>query len=422
MRIPPAALAVVLLLTSPLPAEEAVLPDGRRLPGALALRGGSLQFQPSRGGAPLAMEQIDSVRFDATPPPVRLPLVHQVLLRDGQRLTGEFLGLDERSVRFRPAWGSPCTLPRAAVAAIAQPANLATIFVEDFDDGLRAWTTAGSPECGDREHTSGRRALRLSAGQSAAYALPHALEAGRVGVNVLDRPGARGHVDFVFQTPEESHNLRVTVGEGPGGSARVELPNGVRWGSRAAQPGGWRRLVVDFSAGKLRVLLDDFVLYASLRHGPGGPLRQVRLAYAGEGSGELWFDDFQVARRVEGLPRPDGDPTQDEVWCRSGDQLFGTVPRADRRAIELHARFGKQAYTWADVRGIWLKREPFAARALPGEQVRLGLHATDGFEPDQLDGVVQELAEKRLVLRHTLLGDLAVPREWLGQLKRLPPE
>jgi hypothetical protein len=425
MRILPAAVAAVFLLTPVLRAEEAILLDGRRLGGVMVLRAGSLQFQPPRGAAPLAMEQVRFVRFDSSSPPVvRFPLVHQVLLRDGQRLTGELLGLDEREVRIRSTWSAPLALPRAAVAAVVQAPALLPVFVDEFEDGLEAWAIAGSPQCDEREHASGRRSLLLDGtGQSATFALPHALEAGRVGVNFLGPPAGpdvRGHVDLVFQTPDGSQRIRLSLPAGAGDLARVELPNHVRWGTVAPRSAGWRRLVADFTPRDFRVLLDDLVLYASQRQGPEGPLREVRLVRDGNGAGELRFDDFQLARRVAVLPHPEGDAAQDELWLSSGDQLFGAIPRADRRSIEFEARFGKQTLSWAKVRGIWLRRQPFTALAPAREQVRIRLHPIYGFDPDQFDGVVRELDGKRLGLRHPLLGDLAVPRQWLRQVGGRP--
>jgi hypothetical protein len=426
------ALAAACLLPASLPADEAVLLDGRRLPGELVTGpGGSLQFRPARGGANLTLDQLAFVRFPSSSPlPSRFPLVHQIVLRDGQRLTGEFLGIDERSVRLRTGWSGPLTLPRAAVAAVVQPRSLMTTFVDDFEDGLVAWTTTGQPTCGDREHTSGHRGLCLDAsGQSAAYTLSVPLEAGQAAINFLDvdvSPGVRGQLELVFQSPNGPQSLRMTAVDGASKAATVEWPTGIRSGTRAAQVGGWRRLRVEFSPALLQVLVDDLVLYSSRRQGPGGPLREVRIVresggkQAGGAKTEIWFDDFGLARRVQELARPDGGANKDELWLLSGDQLFGSIPRADRRTIELQARFGKQSRTWAEVRGIWLRQEPWTAPPAAGGQVRMRLSQLDGLEPDQLDGMVAVLEPKRLVLRHDLLGDLTMPREWVQRLERRP--
>jgi hypothetical protein len=417
------ALTAASLLSAQLRADEAVLPDGRRLAGELVLgRDGRLRFQPAREAEALPITRVEQVRFPAVTVPPRFPLMHQVVLRDWQRLTGELLGLDGQAVRLQTDWAGPATFPRSAVAAVVQTPGFVTAFVDDFENDLRAWTLTGQPVRDEREHTSARSGLLLTAaGQSATYILPSPLEAGRVGLNFLDAevsPGVHGRVVFVFQTPNGSRELRVTVVDGDGKAAGVELPNRVRWGTRAARTGGWRRLRVEFSADSLEVLVDDLVLFAGRGRGPGGPLRQCRVVREGgkNSGGQLWFDDWNVARRVEDLPHPEGDPGQDEVWLASGDQLFGSVPKADRRAIELHARFGNRSMSWAEVRGLWLREAKFSAPVIPGEQVRLRLRPVDGFEPDRLDGVVESLDRERLVLRHALLGKVVLPRERLHRL------
>src|SRR6516165_1396503 len=83
------------LLAAPAAADEARLPDGRRMTGALALAAGRLTFTPTDGGAPLPIEKVAFVQLNGpSPAPFRAGVVRRVVLRDGERFTGEWLGLD----------------------------------------------------------------------------------------------------------------------------------------------------------------------------------------------------------------------------------------------------------------------------------------------------------------------------------------
>src|SRR5438128_1157923 len=108
-------------------ADEAVWPDGQRVEGDLSTDGqGRVLFQP--------LGQLDHVRF----PSARLPLAraaapYRVLLRGGQYLTGELVGLDSDKVHLRTAWSDLLSIPRAAVTAVNHAPGFVTVFVDDFE-------------------------------------------------------------------------------------------------------------------------------------------------------------------------------------------------------------------------------------------------------------------------------------------------
>jgi hypothetical protein len=118
-------------------------------------------------------------------------------------------------------------------------------------------------------------------------------------------------------------------------------------------------------------------------------------------------------------PHPPGDPEQDEIWLRSGDQVFGTLLEADRQAIELRGRFGRRSFAWSEVRGLFLRRPVLPPQTTAGEHVRLGVRSGLGAEDDQLTGTVQTLDDRRLVLRHAVLGEVAIDRARLSWLSWL---
>jgi hypothetical protein len=353
-------------------------------------------------------------------------MVHQARLTDDQRLTGELLVLDADGLRLRTPWAERLAVPRSCLEGVTQLPGRLLIRDEGFEDGLKVWKVSGSPAFSDKHHTSGQHSLVLAApGQSAAYALPLPLPAGRLGVNFLGpetAAGARWQVEAEFQGPGEPRRVRVTIA-GEGDSYDVSAPTPRDEGVRVPRKPGWHRLVVEFGERALLVTVDDALLWFS-RRGPGGPLRQVRLFCAAAGGkaeprGAVAFDDLTLERSVAVLPGPAEEEGQDDVWLASGDQLFGQVLRADRRGIDLQAAFGRRSFSWAEVRGVFPQRTPRAPQTTEGEHVRVWLRPAEGTEPDELEAVLVGLDDRRLTLRHPGLGDLEVPRARLQRLRPL---
>jgi hypothetical protein len=340
-----------------------------------------------------------------------------------QRLTGELLALDARELGVRTPWRDRLTVPRGALVSVTSLTGKLILCDEDFENGLKAWTVTGAPKLTDSQHTSGEHGLLFdAAGQSAAYAPTVPPEAGSMGVNfhVPDGPaGARWQVEAAFRTAAGLKVVRVTVADETDAYA-VESPTPCDEGIRVARQPGWHRLAVDFSPTGLLVTVDDAVLWYSREKGPGGPLREVRLACAagkGAARGAVTFDEFTLARAVDVPPHPADASEQDEVWLASGDQLFGRLTRLERRGLDLEGRFGKRSYSWAEVRGAFLQRSEAAPATTEGAHVRVWLRPAAGSEPDELEGVLRVLDERRLTLRHPALGDLDIERSRLLRVK-----
>jgi hypothetical protein len=159
--------------------------------------------------------------------------------------------------------------------------------------------------------------------------------------------------------------------------------------------------------------MDDAVLWYSRQKGPGGPLREVRLlCSAGKGTvhGAIAFDEFTITHTAEVLRRPTDTSTEDEMWMMSGDQLFGRLLRLDRHEVAWEGRYGKRSASWADVRGVFPQRPVLPTTTTEGAQVRVWLRPARGNEPDELHGVVRAFDERKLTLRHAVLGDLEIER------------
>jgi hypothetical protein len=411
-------LTLAPLLCASAAADEAILLDGRRLAGTLQLDSGNrLLFKPATPGPTLPLDQLHQVRLlDGAAPPCLGGTVHHVDLADGQRLTGELLDLDAKELRLRTPWAATVALSRQVVRAITQPRGFLTFLEEDFEGGLGAWKLTGAPRLDERQHVSGKHSLLLDRpGQAAAFVLAQPLPAGRAALCFFDsgkEGGAPWHVDFQFGRAGTPSLLTVAATD----TTYEMQPRGA---TRLPRRGGWHGLVVEFGPERVLVTVDDQVLWSGRFAHAGLALNGVRLrcgARPDQATGAVWFDDFTLARPVPDLRREDADPRQDEVWLDSGDQLLGTVVRADRHRVELEARFGKRTLPWGTVRGLFLRqgKEP-AAKAGAG-LVRVWLRAARGTQADQLVGQVRGLSDSRLTLRHALLGEVSIERTWLRRI------
>jgi hypothetical protein len=397
-------------LAAPVSADEAWLRDGRRLAGSLTLSEGRARFA-QRSGDPLSAEAVRRVVLAATdPPPVRIGDGRQLLLYDGQRLTGEFLELNE-VLRFRTGWAERLDMPRAGVAAVTTLPGWRLRFRDDFAD-LRAWETQGKPSL-----QSAPTAVVLSAGgQGATYILGRPLATGRVSINFEEHERPRGgtwRLEAVFRNGAGAVNvIKVTVAGG-GDSYGTDVP-GLR-GEALAVPRtpGPHRLCVQFKSSSLRIVCDDQVLWYTLDSGPPGSLRQVRLVCEGGKetiAGSIAWSACCIEEAVHEVPRPPADPGQDEVRLDCGDQLFGRVLRGDPYSVVFEGRFGKRTLPWAHLQGCYLRRATLPAHTSEGAQVRLLIDSGLVAEKDVIEGVMLSVDDRTVMLRHGLLGELRLPR------------
>lgn len=414
---------VLLLLLGLAPtagADEAVFKDGSTVSGTLELdANGRLRFAPTANGTPITFSDCRQVRLAEAPvPPAWFGSPLRFVLHRDQFLTGELMGFEDKQVTVRTAWCDKLVIPRHALVSITQLPNFITIQHEDFEGKLTGWRLMGEPSFSDALHTSGSKALLLTKpGQSAAYALPAPLAAGRVAVNFCasdDPHDARWLMEAEFTDTR----VRVSLA-GPGHTAEVVgLPGK---GSHLPASPGWHRLEVDFTASRLAVLVDDLVLWASTPDARPGPLRQVRLLCESAGEdkkpqGGVAFDDFALMQAVDELPRPPGDPTKDEIWLVSGDQLFGKIERLDPKTIAWRGALGERTLNWSEVRAVVPRRIAPPPRTGEGERVRVRLR-WGNRDFDELEGVVVSLDKNRLVLRHDQLGELTIDRVRLHEVR-----
>jgi hypothetical protein len=395
--------------------------DGRTTHGTLRLeKTGKLLFTPTTALKAIARDDLSEVRFDTESPIFRAAPGCLLYLTNGQQIAGVFLGLEKDHLLFHTAWADRLSVPRRGAVALTHLPGWQPVFVEDFRNKLSVRRVRGEPS------TSEGSVLLKKPGQSLSYILPTPIDAGRIGVNFREDgapTGARWSIEAVFAPKSSERVVRVSLaGEKELAVDSAGLEGTAQGLERAA---GWRRLRIEIGPGALRIMCDNDVLWYTLKQGPGGPLREIRLVCAESGKpalmpGGMAFGDFLVERSVPQRPRPPGEPDQDELWLAGGDQLFGDVLRADRTSVELKGRFGVRRYPWTSLRGWFLKRAKSPA-ITPGrgQAVRLSLHSGLRLALDVLEGELTAMDARHLTLNHPLLGRLAIPRSVVARLRPL---
>lgn len=425
---PTTFIIVCLCLLSTTRADEAVLPNGQRVRGELTSDGqGRLLFQSFGQQLPLPLARLHHVCFPLQRlAPLRAGAPFQVVLCDDQHLTGELLELGKEQVKLRTVWREALTIPRSAAAAVKQAPGFVTIVLDDFEKDLKSWRVKGVPRLSPARHVSGRQSLCFAGPGQAEYTLAAPLAAGRAGISFC--AGSRTtrlpcQIEAEFAASAGWSIVRV-LSDPQGGGYTAEVSGTAASNARLPRKEGWQRLELEFGQDQLVLSIDDAVLLSCRQPGSGGALRKIRLACIGlppgtSGGSEVYFDDFSLARAVPELKHPEGDSEQDEVWLVSGDQLFGKVVDATENKIHLHALFGLRTLPWSDVRGVYFRLSNPVTRKREQESVRVWLQPGTGLEPDILDGSVVLFDNRRLVLRHEVLGELEIDRKRLHRLQPL---
>lgn len=362
-------------------------------------------------------------------------------LWDGERISGQILDLNKDVLRLRTAWAARLELPRAAVASIDSLPGWRTMVDEDFRHkpsepaaNAAGLQFSGEPTFSDAEDGTTARALVLrAAGQSMTYNLrSHAprgneeIMAGRVGINFQERGqprGAQWTVELLYQKDEWTRRVTITVA-GDGEHYGVDAGGLMGTSRQVKRTPGWHRLIAQFRKHSLRLTCDDNVLWHNLDDGPGGRLQQVtvscqRLMEGQALRGAVAWTEFCIERAVDEHPQPLVETEQDAVRLLHDDQLFGRILHADRRALQIEGRFGKRSLPWTALSGCSFRRPAAPPKANEEAKSRLMIRSGLCEENDVLDGVITALDERRLVLRHALLGEVTLGRRRVREMRPL---
>ena len=184
---------------------------------------------------------------------------------------------------------------------------------------------------------------------------------------------------------------------------------------------GWRGLAIEHGNNNLRFFVDDFCLGESAVS-PGSNFEGIRIRTAvsdrrhapGKNENVLWIAGFSAGRQLPVMPFPKTDPTQDWLWLIHGEQLFGRIVSADRSAVVLDAKFGRQRLEWSRLRGIGFAGAP---AQLSVDEVEIHFRPTAGFSADCLRAKLLRWEDDKLVIRHAVLGVIAVERGCLEYIR-----
>jgi hypothetical protein len=165
----------------------------------------------------------------------------------------------------------------------------------------------------------------------------------------------------------------------------------------------WHLIQLDAANGEANLFVDDYFL------GRGAVPKDAQLAsirLSQTGSGSLWLGEFLLTARTPPPARTPGPRDLDEIWLATGDQVFGSIISADEREIIFKARFGKRTFPWKSVRGMFFGKQALS----PSHGVMVYIRSGPGVSADVLSGPIVDLNERRMLLRHDLLGEIAIER------------
>jgi hypothetical protein len=349
------------------------------------------------------------------------------------------LSVEENEVSLRAFGGARQVVPRAAVAALLQPAGLRLVAYEDFESRPILFEPA---RLDSSQAQSGRQSLVRRPGDNVStYILPRPIAAGRVDLEFYDtglvEPGDDWFIEYALGSRSDSAALRVLPGWSDAEyrcTVSGARPLAVERLSRSA---GWRRLTLLLDDREAVVLVDGQVLAA----GPPGTAltaihgglvadspveRRPRAEKKGEPAGAAsragWIDDVQIFERGDERPVPLNGQKTTLAWLGGGEELFGKVEAIDQRGIVLEGRFGRRRLPWSELRGVVFppERGP-AARQVEGliATIELAPIPGAGAAPnDSLVAALQSVSPQELHAEHPYLGTLRIP---VGEINRIVP-
>jgi hypothetical protein len=195
---------------------------------------------------------------------------------------------------------------------------------------------------------------------------------------------------------------------------------------RLARKPGWHRLSVRFGPDQTELAVDGNELATG--KGVARPLAEIRLASSSAGKATAppglagHFDDLRLSKLAEPVGGLEVDTAQDEARLAGGDQVFGTVQRADGSRVAMTAGGKETLLPWSEVSGLYFRRQAVAGRPVEGLLVRLEWRAAPGSDPrdlDQAEGALTAVSDAALTLATPYAGVLTIPRDRLRRLRVL---
>jgi len=240
--------------------------------------------------------------------------------------------------------------------------------------------------------------------------------AGRVGVTcrAAVTKERRVSLDLGFVRDGRPTTVQVEL-VGPGERFAVKAAGKPDHEGRIKRDAGHHRVSAEFDRDRLVVTVDEWVLWT--RDVGPGELKSLKLVCEGDGTEGAAIDAVLVARpEPVAEPRAWADLTADGVRSPDGDETYGSLTASGPAGVALEVRGKKLTLGWPDVAALAFRRGPVSEQPTRGEHVRVVIRTADGLR-DVLDGAVKAFDDKTPVLVHPILGELAVPRDRIEELR-----
>jgi hypothetical protein len=416
----------------PAPSRDALeRPDGHRIGGSF--RGDAkagFHFLPDDGSPAIPIEGPAEIALGGKGPSARagVPPV-QVVLGWDQRVSGQLVGLDATTIRLADGpGGRPTTVERPGALGLQQRPGEAIVLIDGFElmDPAR-WSHVGDPKVEPEPRLAGERSLRLGADGSAITAkLAEAVSQGRLELAYHDTDevvaGASWFVDLLFRGEGGPETVRAVLGWSEESLGVSSSGGPVLAVQRLARRTGWHRLEVRFGPDSTELAVDGDALARG--KGMTGPLVEVRIGTSLTGERPpakvaAHVDDFRLVRIASVVTSAETDPGQDEARLVGGDQVFGSIPRADPRDVTMIVLGSTIQLPWSQVAALHFRRTSRPSREVEGLLCRLEWRSAPGDDPrdlDQAEGALVRADSEAFALETPYAGTIVVPRDRLRKV------
>ncbi|CAN5187226.1 hypothetical protein BH10PLA2_BH10PLA2_18260 [soil metagenome] len=395
-------------------ADEAVLINGKRVPGELRIVNDKFQFIPANAEALLPSNQIDHVDVSKQQG-LRATVPHwwEASLVNGDRFGCHIDEIESTTFLCSSSWFQGLRIRRGAVRAFTRPGGWTPVLLEDLARDSRGWKET---------HDTGETTVPLGVGglslgpptKVLSFAPEKPIAFGRM-VLLLKDASASTISRWRLRVELESNQGLQTITVRWGANANVDVQaSGLAMRQQATTLDG-TAILLDFESGRefFRVQANGHLAAWTERSVKDVRLHKLSLesvdASPLDGTAKLMVQEFVVARRLDPLPRPPEHRELDEVWLESGDQLFGELRSLNSRELGVLSRNLPRRIGASQVRGLFPRQLPVHT----GPQApawRLKLLDPSGNEASTFTGVVKLWDAKTVVLEHALLGELRLPR------------
>ncbi len=406
--------AIVFLQAAPTRADEAVLLNGKLVPGTLRFGDGKLTFASIKPGELIPWSQIDRVEpARQSVSDLSIPFWWQARLINGDQFYCHVQEIESNAIVCDSSWFQNRRVRRGVVQALERPQGWCPLVLQDLGRDAHGWQE--TRETGETLTPVGLGGLALGPlTRGLQYAPDGPVPLGRIALVLKDTTG-NGGKRWRFRLELETDKGKQSVSLTFGANARVDLQSpGLELRHQNGQISG-STIVVDIDSGEasFRVQVNGQLVGWTETGLKNVRLRSLVLDAAPDapppdGTARLTLHEFALARRLEPIPRPPSHPELDEAWLESGDQIFGQFQSLSARELGLAMRNATRRIPSRLIRGLYPRSAPVYSGAAT-TLWQFSLVDLAGAEPARLTGTIRSWDKSSVVIVHSLLGEVKVP-------------